>query len=88
VLKGQHTGIEESKQEIGWLQAALRLKGDDPLKDLCHIRARVGERGAPTVTLARSTHVKGGQVDVVNTLLLILHIEEGALPFLARLLPL
>jgi hypothetical protein len=84
-LKRRHTGIEKGEQEVRRLQAALCLEGDDLLKDLDHVRARAGERGAPAVALARSTRVEGGHVDVVDALLQILHIEEGALPFLARL---
>jgi hypothetical protein len=80
-------GIEESEQEVRRLQAALCLEGDDPLKDLRHVWARAGERGALAVALARPTRIKGGQVDMVDALLQILHIKEGALPFLARHFP-
>jgi hypothetical protein len=87
-LKRQHASVEEGELEVRRLQATLRLEGDDPLKDLGHVRARAGERGDPAVALARPTRVEGGQVDMVNALLQILHIEEGALSFLARLFPL
>jgi hypothetical protein len=59
-LKRRHAGIKKGEQEVIWLQAALHLEGDDPLKDLGHIRARAGKRGAPAVALTRSTCVEGG----------------------------
>jgi hypothetical protein len=87
-LERRHAGIQESEQEVRWLQVALCLESDGPLKDLSYIWHRAGERGTPTVSLTRPARIKGRQVDIINALLQILHIEEGALPLLARLLPL
>jgi hypothetical protein len=80
-------GVKEGEQEVRWFQAALRLQSDDPLKNVVHVWARAWKRGAPVVALARSSRVKGRQIDMVDILPVILHIEEGALPFLIGLLP-
>jgi hypothetical protein len=58
MLKGRYVGIQESEQEVIWLQAVLHLEGDDPLKYHSHVQTRAGERGAPTVALAS----KGGRL--------------------------
>jgi hypothetical protein len=63
------------------------LQSDDLPKNVGHVWARAWKRGAPIVALARTSCVKGRQIDMVDVLPEILHIEEGALPFLTGLLP-
>jgi hypothetical protein len=45
------------------------------------------EWGTLALPLVGPAGVKGGKVDIISPFLQILHIEEGALPLLARLFP-
>jgi hypothetical protein len=85
--RGDTQASQKASQEVRWLQVTLLLLGGDPLEYLHHVRRGMREWGTPTISLTRPADIKGGKVDVVSPLLQILHIEEGALPLLARLFP-
>jgi predicted ThiF/HesA family dinucleotide-utilizing enzyme len=87
VLERQDVSIQESEQEVRWLQVIVLLQGGDSLEYLRYVRRETREWGTPTISLTGPTGIEGGKVDIVSPLRQILHIEEGALPLVARLFP-